>query len=66
MEKKIEKVYQQVFTGSAELAASQTEQWDVSRSMATELQGSLQNIRSREIDSVLAALASMEWQLVSE
>ena len=53
-------------TGSAELAATQTGQWNLSRVMATELQGSLQSMREGEIVSVLVALASVQDQLVSE
>ena len=66
LEKNIGKVFQQVLTGSAELAATQSEQWDLSRVMATELQGSLQSMKEGEIDSVLSALASIRGQLVSK
>ena len=52
--------------GSAELAATQTEQWDLSRSMATELQNSLQTIKEGDIVPVLGALASICDQLVSD
>lgn len=60
LEKNIGKVFQQVLTGSAELAASQTERWEVNNQMATDLQGSLQNVKDQEIGSVLAALARMQ------
>lgn len=53
-------------TGSAELAATQTEQWDSSRVLATELQSSLQNMKEGEIGSLLEALVSIQSQLVSE
>ena len=53
-------------TGSAELAATQTEQWDRSRILATDLQDSLQNIKEGEIAPLLSALVSMQGQLVSE
>ena len=53
-------------TGSAELAATQTEQWDRSRELATELQSSLQNLNKGEIGPLLGALASIQGQLVSE
>ena len=66
LEKNIGKVFQQVLTGSAELAATQSEQWDLSRVMATELQGSLQSMKEGEIESVLGALASIRGQLVSK
>lgn len=66
LEKNIGKVFQQVLAGNAELAATQTEQWDLSHVKATELQGSLQSMKEVEIVSVLAALASIQGQLVSE
>lgn len=53
-------------TGSAELAATQTEQWDKSRVLATELQSSLQNLKDGEVGPLLGALASIQVQLVSE
>ena len=52
-------------TGSAELAATQIEQWDVSRVLATELQSSLQNMKGG-VSPLLGALASLHGQLVSE
>ena len=64
LEKNIGKVFQQVLTGSAELAASQTERWELNHVMATELQGSLQSMQDGEIGAVLAALASMQSQVV--
>ena len=53
-------------TGSAELAATQTEQWDRSRMLATDLQNSLQNMKEGEIGPLVSALVSMQGQLVSE
>ncbi len=53
-------------TGSAELAATQTEQWDRSRILATDLQDSLHNMKEGEIAPLLSALVSMQGQLVSE
>ena len=61
----IEKVFQQVVTGSAELAAAQTEQLDVSRELATELQSSLQNMKEVDIGPLLGALGGMQGQIVS-
>lgn len=52
-------------TGSAELAATQTEQWDLSRVLATELQSSLQNMEGG-VGPLLDALVSLQGQLVSE
>ncbi len=53
-------------TGSAELAATQTEQWDRSRMLATDLQDSLQNMKEGEIAPLISALVSMQGQIVSE
>ena len=61
----IERVFQQVVTGSAELAAAQTEQLDVSRELATELQSSLQNMKEVDIGPLLGALGGMQGQIVS-
>ena len=66
MEKNIGKVFQQVVTGSAELAAAQTKQWDLNRGLATELQTSLQNIKEEDIGPLLGALVSIQSQLVSQ
>lgn len=66
LEKNIGRVFQQVVTGSAELAATQTEQWDLSRVLAVELQSSLQKLKEGEIGPLLDALVSMQGQLVSE
>ena len=51
--------------GSAELAATQTEHWDLSRVLATELQSSLQDMKEGEIVPLLGALVSIQGQLVS-
>ena len=61
----IDRVFQQVVTGSAELAAAQTEQLDVSRELATELQSSLQNMKEVDIGPLLGALGGMQGQIVS-
>lgn len=53
-------------TGSAELAVAQTENWDISREMATKLQDSLQNLKEGEISQLLNALANVNGQLVSK
>ncbi|KAF6230869.1 hypothetical protein HO173_010985 [Letharia columbiana] len=63
LEKNIGRVFQQVVTGSAELAATQTEQWDLSRVLAVELQSSLQKLKEGEIGLLLDALVSMQGQL---
>ncbi|CAF9922167.1 hypothetical protein IMSHALPRED_005601 [Imshaugia aleurites] len=63
LERNIGKVFQQVVTGSAELAAAQTKQWDLNRGLATELQTSLQNIKEEDIGPLLGALVSIQSQL---
>lgn len=63
LEKNIGRVFQQVITGSAELAATQTEQWDLSHGLAMELQNSLQDMKEGEIGSLLGALVSIQGQL---
>ena len=65
LEKNIGRIFQQVVAGSAELAATQTEQWDLSRLLATELQSSLQNMKEGEIGPLLNALVTIQGQLVS-
>ncbi|CAD6580993.1 MAG: hypothetical protein ASARMPREDX12_000330 [Alectoria sarmentosa] len=62
LEKNIGRVFQQVVTGSAELAATQIEQWDLSRVLATDLQSSLQNMKGG-VGPLLGALASLHGQL---
>lgn len=63
LEKNIGRVFQQVATGSAELAATLTKQGDLTLMQATELQNSLQNMKEGEVGPMLGAIMS---QLVSE
>lgn len=63
LEKNIGKVFQQIVTGSAELAATLTKQGDLTLLQATALQNSLQNMMEGEVGPFLVALAS---KLVSE
>ncbi len=65
LQKNIGKVFQQVVEGGAELAATQTQQWDQSRELATELQGSLQNLRESEVSALLGVFHSIHEQLAS-
>lgn len=58
------KVFQQVVEGGAELAATQTQQWDDSRELANQLQGSLQNMKNAEVNALLRAIHSMHYQIV--
>lgn len=60
------KVFQEVVEGGAEIAATQTRQWDKSQELAHELQGSLQNMRNTEVSALLSAIHSMHHQIVSE
>jgi len=65
LQKNVERIFQQVVEGSAELAATQTQQWDQSHELATELQGSLQNLRDTELNALLGMFYSIHNQLVS-
>lgn len=66
LRKNVGKVFQQVVEGGAQLAATQTQQWDQSRELANELQGSLQNMKNAEVSALLNAIHSMHYQIVSE
>ncbi|MCJ1229510.1 hypothetical protein MMC12_006177 [Toensbergia leucococca] len=61
--KKIGKIFQQVLLGSSELAASQTRHWDLSRTLVTELQSSLETMRETEIRDLLGVFGSIQSQL---
>ena len=58
------KVVQQAVEGSTELAAFHTQHADRSREMAIELQGSLQNMRDKDINDMLSVFNSIHSQLV--
>jgi len=64
LRKNVGKVFQQVIEGGAELAATQTQQWDNSRELANQLQGSLQNMKNAEVNALLSAIHSMHYQIV--
>ena len=64
LQKHIGKVFQQVVEGGAELAATQTHQWDRSRELATDLAGSLRDIRDSEISALLGLFHAIHDQLV--
>ena len=66
LQKNMGKVFQQVVEGSGELATFQTEHADRSREMARELQGSLQNMRDQEINSMLSLFHGIHSQLVRD
>lgn len=48
------------------MAASQTREWNLNRDLATDLQNSLENMRSTEIHALLDVIGSIHNQLVSE
>ncbi|KAL6714378.1 hypothetical protein ACLMJK_007801 [Lecanora helva] len=54
---------QQVADRSSELVTVQTKQWDESNELATQLQNSLQDIHTREISTLVAAVYGMRDQL---
>ena len=58
-------VFKQVVDQGSELTAVQTKQWDQSHEMANQLQGSLQDIKDREIGALVLAVYGMREQLVS-
>ncbi|MCJ1461598.1 hypothetical protein MMC07_000195 [Pseudocyphellaria aurata] len=63
LQKNIQRVIQQILQGGSELAASQTKEWNLNRGLATELQNSLENIRSTEMHSLLDVIGSIHDQL---
>lgn len=65
LQKNVGKIFQHVVEGSAELAATQTQQWDQSRELAAQVQGSLQGIREAEVDALLGAVYDIHLELVS-
>ncbi|KAI4199625.1 MAG: hypothetical protein LQ350_004500 [Teloschistes chrysophthalmus] len=63
LQSSISKVFQQAVEGSAELAASQANQWDATTSSTAELRNSLQSIRQHEVHSLLGAFDGIHNQL---
>jgi hypothetical protein len=63
-EANLEKVFQQALRGSSELAASQTRQQDSSRELAVELQRSLENLRTFDVQALLGAFNDFHSQIV--
>ena len=61
----IGKVFQQVVEGSSEIAATQTRQWDVSRGLATQLQNSLELMKSNEISALMGTFGDIHDRLVT-
>ena len=65
LKKNVGRVFQQAVSGSAELAASQTKQWQTSQDLATKLEVSLGSLRDTEIRDLLGAFGNMHSELVS-
>lgn len=64
LQRNMGKVLRQVLEGGAELAATQIQQWDESRELATEIQGSLRSFRETEVNALIGLLHGMHDQLV--
>ena len=58
-------VFERVSTGGAKLAAAHSEQWSQSHEIAAQVHGSLQKMRSVEVNALLSMFQSMHNQLVS-
>ena len=65
LEKNIRKVFQRVVEGSSELAASQTRQWEVSRSVAVDFQNTLETMRGHEVNALVQAFGTIHNELAS-
>lgn len=65
LEKNIGKVFQKVVEGSSELAASQTRHWEVSRSVAVDLQNTLETMRGHEVSALVEAFGTIHNELAS-
>jgi len=65
LSKNIAKVFQQVIQGASEIAASQTQQWDVGRDLAVQLQNALHSMQGNQVATLIGAFGSIQNQLVS-
>ncbi|SLM36949.1 Nuclear fusion protein, KAR5 [Lasallia pustulata] len=65
LEKNIGKVFQRVVEGSSELAASERRQWEVSLSVAVDLQNILETMRGHEINALARAFGTIHNELAS-
>lgn len=65
LNKNIAKVFQHIVQGGSELAASQTQQWGVSRELAVQLQTVLQSMQGDQMAALIGAFGSIQNQLVS-
>ena len=57
-------MFGKILRSSSELAATQAQQSNINRGLATEVQGSLQTLRDVEVQEVLGAFAKIHSQLV--
>ena len=64
LQKNVGKVFQEVLSGSSQLASSQLRDWEVNRALATEVRSSLETIRGTEVDALLQTLGSIHRDLV--
>jgi len=64
LQKNVGKVFQEVLSGSSELASRQLGDWEVNRALATEVRSSLETIRGSEMEALLHTLGTMHRDLV--
>ena len=62
----VSEVFMQVSKGEAELAAAQSQQWSQSHEIVAQVHGSLQNMRTVEVNALLGIFQSMHSQLVND
>lgn len=62
--KSIAKIFEGVLRGSSELASRQNEEWDRSKSLANDLQVSLESIRESEVSAILMGFQELSRQMV--
>ncbi|KAI9873558.1 MAG: hypothetical protein M1830_010857 [Pleopsidium flavum] len=63
LQKNVGRVFQEVLSGSSELAATQVKEAEVNRGLIMEVRSSLETIRGRELETLLQALGSMHRDL---
>ena len=66
LEGNIKKVFQRVLLGSSEVATHQTQEWEKNHGLATQLQNSLESMRTNEVNLLVSAFGEIHDQLVSE
>lgn len=65
LQKNVGRIFQQAVSGSAELAASQTQEWHRNQALATTLGNTLHSIGETDIRNLLGAFTIMHSELVS-